>query len=503
MKKIFNADQIRQIDRCTIQNQGITSLDLMERASLAVYEIIKGKLDPSKSIFVFAGSGNNGGDGLAVARMLTMNNFNLRVYMVATSGNLSHDCSVNKERLKKLITVSEIKNEDDIPSISPGSIVIDALLGVGVNRPIEGLNKILVKRINESNSIVYSIDMPSGLFVENNSENEPNTVIKAHEILTFQAPKLSMLLPDNNSFHKISTIVNIELCDKCINEESSDYYWIEESDVSALVKSRNRFSHKGNYGRAFIVSGMEGKIGASILTAKACLRTGVGLLTMHVPLCGLNVLQTSIPESMVDPDRNEHHVTQVDFDLSNQTLGIGPGMGVERESAELLKNLLSKATKPVVLDADALNIIAQNETMARLIPQNSILTPHPVEFDRLVAQDFSTAYERLQSARDFAKRLNIFIVLKGAYSATITPTREVFFNSTGNPGMATGGSGDVLTGMITSLLAQGYLPKDAAILANYLHGLAGDLAIKLTSEESLIASDIISHIGKAFKIIKK
>lgn len=503
MIKIFTADQIKQIDANTIVDQEISSIDLMERASSAVSGMLMSRLNLYQTIYVFCGAGNNGGDGLAIARMLIHRNYDLRVFLVRSGHELSADCAINKERLEEIASICEIESENDIPLIPNDSIVIDCLFGVGLNRPITGIAKALVKRINLSKCKVYSVDMPSGLFVEDNTTNDSDAIVCADEVFTFQFPKLSLLLPDSASFYQKMILTDIDLNEKSIAETSSDYCFLEESEISELIKPRNAFAHKGTFGKAFIVSGMLGKMGAAIMSAKACLRTGVGLLTMHVPKCGLDVLQCAVPEAMVDCDENDKIVTKTDFDLTKYTIGIGPGIGVGEETVVFLEQILTNHKNPMVIDADALNIISQNTHLKKLIPPKSILTPHPLEFERLSGVTFNNAYERLQSARDFAKEYNVYIVLKGAYSAIVTPDKKVYFNSTGNAGMATGGSGDVLTGMITSLLAQRYTPFDAAILGVYLHGYAGDLAAQSKSEESLIPSDIIDHIGDAYLLLKK
>lgn len=505
MIKIFNASQIKKIDECTVVNQGISSIDLMERASLAVYNLLLEKLDPQLPVFVFAGSGNNGGDALAIARMLLLNHFHLQIYLINVDDKLSPDCAVNKERLEHLRPVNQIREEKDIPVIPDNYSIIDGLFGSGLNRPLVGIYNELVKRINKSNNKVYSIDMPSGLFIEDNSNNNADSIIKAEEVITFQCPKLSLLLPDNNKYLKRMTVVDIGLCNKCIGETFSHYEYLEEKDISSLLIPRQLFSNKGDFGRAIIIAGSYGKIGAAVLAAKACLRSGVGLLTMHIPRCGVEIMQTSVPEAMVDADVTFEYVTNINdiADIEKYTIGIGPGIGKELLTCDCLHALFEEYRKPIVIDADALNLISENEFLKEKIPPKSILTPHPVEFERLVGKSYDSSYKRLQSAREFAQEYDVYIVLKGAHTAIITPEKHVYFNSTGNPGMATGGSGDVLTGIITSLLAQKYTPLDAALVGVYLHGLAADLGTEQFSERSLLPSDIIESLGKAYALLEK
>lgn len=504
MIKIFNAPQIKEIDNCSIINQGIASIDLMERASLAVYELLLQRLDPKLPVFIFAGQGNNGGDALAISRMLLLNHYRLQVFLVDTDGRLSPDCAINRERLKPLVPVRIISEEKDIPPIPQNCSIIDGLFGSGLNRPVGGIHYKLIEKINKSGNPVYSIDMPSGLFVEDNSDNNRDAIVKAREVFTFQCPKLSLLLPDNNPYFDKITVVDIGLCEKCMDSQSSDYYYIQDEDISTLLSPRKLFSHKGNYGRAMIIAGSYGKMGAAILAARACLRAGVGLLTMHIPRTGIEVMQTAVPEAMTDADNSDTHISAIDLDTVERcSLGIGPGIGEEKATGDFLLSLFQRYRRPVVLDADALNLIAANESLMQNIPPKSILTPHPVEFERLAGNSFANAYERLQAARRFASDHDVYVVLKGAYTAIATPENTVYFNPTGNPGMATGGSGDALTGIITSLLAQKYTPMDAALIGVFLHGLAADLAIEGSSARSLLPSDIIDYIGKAYFLLEK
>lgn len=502
MVKIFDVSQIKKIDHCTVLNQGVTSVDLMERASLAVSEKLIRVLDMNQPVLVFAGMGNNGGDALAVARILLSKHFKLSVYVVAPDDRFSDDCRENKERLERLTSIYIIKDKKDIPHIYPDCIIIDGLFGSGLNRPLEGVFLDLVKAINLSRNKVYSIDMPSGLFVDNNLNNNKEGIVRAEKVFTFQFPKLSLLLPESGDYCQKMIVLDIGLCDKCINEEGTDIYLTEKADVALLPLPRNVFSHKGTYGKAMLIAGSYGKMGAAVLSARACLRTGVGLLTMHIPRCGVDVLQTVVPEAMVDADECLENISGVELDIDPFTIGIGPGIGVGNKANDLLQDLFDRYRKSMVIDADALNLIARDEVLRNKIPPKSILTPHPVEFDRLSGGISDSGYERLQKARDFARRYDVYIVLKGAYTAIVTPEYKVFFNPTGNPGMATGGSGDVLTGMITSLLAQGYFPQDAAILGVYLHGLAGDLAAKSKSQQGMLPTDMIEYIGKAYRALK-
>lgn len=503
MIKIFDEHQIRKIDTCTIKNKNISSIDLMESAALCVYKSLVKILDFQKKIIVFAGIGNNGGDALALARMLLEEGFLLEVYLVGDDDHISKDCKINRVRLEGLINVKRILIESNIPTLNNESTVIDGLFGSGLNRPLDGIFAKLVQVINRSGAKVYSIDMPSGLFVDNNNDNNIEFVIKSDELFSFQFPKISLLLPQDEECYKKMHILDIGLCEDCIEREITEYFYLECFDVKKLVTPRALFSHKGTYGHALLIVGSRGKMGSAVLASRSCMKTGVGLLTVHSPGCGVDILQTTIPEAMVDVDSNFEYVSNIDIDdLSKYTIGIGSGIGQCLITKELLVKLFTGYRNPMIIDADALNLISADDELKERMPSCSILTPHPVEFERLIGLKCKTGYDRLLKAREFAYKYNVYIILKGASTAIITPSKEVYFNSTGNPGMATAGSGDVLTGILTSLLAQKYEPFEAALLGVYLHGLAGDLGSKRQTERSLLASDIIENISNAYKYIQ-
>lgn len=505
MIRIFNSNQLKQIDAYTINKQHISSFDLMERAAKAFYEEFIKKINISQPIYIFCGKGNNGGDALVVARTLLINKFPVNVFIIDSESDYSEDCANSLNKLQSLTNIKIIKSSLDIPFLSTDCVIIDGIFGSGLNRPIrEGIYADVIKVLNRSECKIYSIDIPSGWFLENNSNNCFDNIIKADEVFTFQYPKLSLLLPESSLFCKKSYILNIGLADDCIAEEDICYFYLEKHDISSLIKKRDLFSHKGSFGHVLLFVGSKGKMGAAVMSSKACLRSGVGLLTIHTASCGVDILQTLAPEAMVSIDNSDHLISQIPngIDLASYTIGIGPGIDTQKETKLLLENILKKSIKPLVIDADALNIISENPSLKEIIPPKSILTPHPLEFERLVDHKFENGYERLQSARKFAQRYDVYIVLKGAYSAIITPEKLVYFNSTGNPGMATGGSGDVLTGIITSLLAQKYTSFEAAIIGVYIHGLAGDIAAKRISEQSMLATDIIENLGNAFFKLK-
>ena len=498
--KILNALQIKQADEFTIKNEPILSIDLMERAATKCVEWLKNKYNSDKSFAIFCGVGNNGGDGLVIARLLTENKYNVKVFIVEFSKNYSPDFIINLEKLKKtnmeLVTLSE---KDFQFKIAADTIVIDAIFGSGLNKPIEGFVAKIVHQLN-SHQIV-SIDIPSGLFDEDNQGNNIKNIITANYTLTFEQPKLAMMFPQNDVFCGECVVLPIGLHPDFFKTVDTNYFFTTKQEVKSLVFPRKKYAHKGNFGHALLMVGSYGKIGAAILSSRACLRSGVGLLTVHVPKEGVEIIQTAVPEAMCSTSDEQNFITDIPLLDAYDAIGVGPGLGMEKQTQNALKLLIQQATVPLVLDADALNILSENKTWLAFLPSSSILTPHPKEFERLVGK-WNNDEERLKLQIDFSAKNDVIVVLKGAHTSISTPLGKVYFNSSGNPGMATAGAGDVLTGIITSLLAQGYLPENAAILGVYLHGVAGDVAVENTGEEALIASDIINALADAFGWIK-
>lgn len=453
---------------------------------------------------IFCGTGNNGGDGLALARMLHQKGYTVEVYANGTTKNKSFEFERNENRLKEIeVRLKYLKNEKDLSNILLENVVIiDALFGTGINRPVEGFAKEIISRINASGSEVISIDLPSGLFAEDNKSNDDEAIVRATHCLTFQVPKLALLLPENGQFTGYMHILDIGLSEKYIREAPTRNFYFQAVQACSLLKERTKFSHKGTYGHSLIVAGSKGKMGAGILSAKACLRTGSGLVSVMVPSCGTAILQTALPEAMVIENAGLEHLQPQDLHLEYDAVGIGLGIGQEKETEKLLESVFERASKPLVVDADALNILSNNKDLLRKIPAGSILTPHPKEFKRLTGAAYD-GIAQTEKMRELAGKYGLILILKGAHSRICPPNGEIFFNSSGNPGMATAGTGDILTGMITSLLAQGYLPENAAKLGVFLHGLAGDLAVKEIAHESLIASDLINYIGSGWKTLRE
>lgn len=495
--KIFTANLTREADNYTIKNEPISSLNLMERAaSRAADKILKLYFDKI-NFSVFAGPGNNGGDGLVIARLLAEKGLNVNVYFVKFTDKVSDDFDANFKRLQKIKDV-KINILDDInkfPLFRKNEIIIDAIFGSGLTRILKGFPEEVVKSINESGNDVVAIDSPSGLFGEDNPVGK-RTVIRAKHTLSFQYPSLSFMFAENDiyvgEFHTIDIGVHKDFIK---NTETPFYYTLKE-DVK--IKKRKKFSHKGHYGHALLISGSYGKAGANFLAAKAAHRAGIGLLTSAVPVCNYQILQISSPETMLFIDSEEKFISTLP-DLSKyNAIAIGPGIGFAENTKLMLKKLIENYNKPIVFDADAVTILSENKDWLRNIPESSIFTPHPKEFERLVGKS-NTNFEAMQKQIDFSKKYKVFVVLKGAHTSISTPEGQVYFNSTGNPGMATGGSGDVLTGIILSFLSQGYIPSEAAIYGVYIHGLAGDFAAENKGQYPLIASDIIDFLPEALK----
>lgn len=501
--KIFTAQQVKIIDQHTIENEPVHSINLMERAAMAFVKKFITISGIEKHVHVFSGPGNNGGDALAIARMLRHLHYKITVYTLNMDKKPSKDNQINYNRLFDLddIEISDLTSENRLPEIHSNEVIIDGLFGYGLTKPLEGFAANVIHHMNASGATIFSIDIPSGLKTEDNSDNIINNIIKADFTFTFEFPFLSFFFPENEIYTGQWEILPIGLSSEAIQKTESLYYFIQKNDIKPIIPTRKKFDHKGHYGHAFLIAGSHGKTGAAVLAAKACLRTGAGLLTAHVPQSGAGIMQTAIPEAMLDIPSDNNPFLNFDELKNYDAVGVGPGIGKSASMHEMVNQLVSHTGTPMVIDADALNILSEHKEWLDNLPVNSILTPHPREFERLAGK-WNNSYERLQKLSGFAASYNVYVVLKGAYSSIACPDGTVLFNSTGNPGMATAGSGDVLTGMILGLLAQGYPPDEAAVTGVYLHGLAGDIAAGTISQETLIASDIIENLGNAFRQIK-
>ncbi len=495
--KIFRTQQIRDWDAYTIQNEPIPSLELMERASNAFVHWFSNYFTTRNTpIYIFCGNGNNGGDGLAIGRLLLERFDDVNVVVLTLSGRRSSDNQANLIAAQKLsalnlITLSE---EDEFPSMPLGSIAIDALFGTGFKGELEGYYKSLVSYLNKEEVLRVAVDIPSGLMADEHSQGE---VFHAHYTFTFEQPKLAFLFPENAEFVGKWIVKSIGLDADFEATEEANNFLLTMNHAQRLLRSRKYFAHKGNFGHALLIMGSRGKMGAAVLSAQACMRSGSGLTTVYSPSCGYEILQTSVPEAMVLTDEQAAHISSLPPIDDYQAIGVGCGIGMEKETQQAIYNVVRLAKQPLVLDADAVNLVALDPTIYSEIPPNSILTPHPKEFERLFGKT-DNDFERNELQRQKAIDLKCYILLKGANSCIATPEGHCYFNTTGNPGMATGGSGDVLTGIITGLLAQGYASEDALCLGVYLHGLAGDLGAKELGMDSLIAGDLIAYLPKAF-----
>lgn len=497
--KILTAAQIKGADAYTIEHDKITSVELMERAAGAFVRTFIEQWKEKRPVCIFCGSGNNGGDGLAIGRLLLSQQYKVQVYMVQQSGKASPDFQENLEKLNKFHEPRTIAEEGQIPDIPEEAVIIDALFGTGLSRPVEGLYARVIERINRSGAEVVSVDISSGLYPNRPADKE-GAIVEADCVITFQIPKLALMLPENGKWVRSWKLVNIGLSKEYLEKAETPYFYTCVDFIRTIYLTRNKWSHKGDFGKVLLIAGSKGKIGAAVLCARACLRSGVGLLTVQLPSCGYTIMQTAVPEAMVLSDSSEEQFSEVPELEGYNVLGIGPGLGTAAPTVEAFRQLLQKAKQPMVLDADALNLISKDNSLLEWLPENAILTPHPKEFERL-AGSWANDFERLEKQRDFSRKYKVVVVLKGAHTSISSPQGQVYFNSTGNPGMASGGTGDALTGMLAGLLGQQYAPFEAAVLGVFLQGLAADLAVKKLGMDSFIASDLISYLPLAYKEI--
>lgn len=498
--KIFTVENIRSADQYTIQNEPISSVQLMERASSLCVEWIFSNCKHHTKFAIFCGNGNNGGDGFAIARMLYLKGFDIDVFIHKEQLKFSNEALINYNRSKDISGISLIDLHDvSTYNFDEKTVIIDALFGTGLSRSPEGIFKTVIEVLNSKNNPKISIDIPSGLFADQmNDEN--STIFKADHTLTFQFWKKSFLHHETGIFTGKVIVLDINLAKEFIENTATDNFVIDDEVAQNIFKIRQDFAHKGTYGKAIIVGGSYGKIGAVVLATRSALKIGSGLTFVLAPNCGYEILQTSVPEAMfMDGGKKKTHQIQ---ELENAVYGIGPGLGTEKETEKALLEFLENHQSPLILDADALNIISKDKSYLKLIPKRSIITPHPKEFERLFVKT-ENSFERLDLAKTKAKELGIYIVLKDHHTQVVTPEGAVFYNITGNSGLAKGGSGDILTGIITSLLAQKYSEEEAAILGVWLHGKAADLAAEKYSKEAMQPTDVIDEIGNVFLHLNK
>lgn len=495
MLKILNTSEIREWDAFTIKNEPITSIALMERACVAFVQWFTTRFDQRKSIGVVCGTGNNGGDGLGIARLLMEMGYSVKVWIV--KGNESEDFQINRQRLSE--PPMEISKKPGDQIFDTCDVIIDGIFGSGLSRAPDGIYAEVIQCINSANALRIAIDIPSGLFADQHTKG---ISVLADYTVTFQTPKLAFLLPENADKVGEWTAMDIGLSRTFLKGSSSKYFWVEKKWVSKHLPRRKKFAHKGDFGRALLIAGSFGKMGAAVLGARASMKSGVGLLTVHVPGCGYSIIQSTVPEAMATVDEDEKCFTSISSEDDFSAIGLGPGLGQDVKTVKGLEAFLNETKMSLVIDADGINLLAANSNLLHLLKEDCILTPHPGELQRLIG-DWDDDFHRLEKAKAFASQIKCVLVIKGANTSIVSPDGRVFFNSSGNPGMATAGSGDVLTGIILSLRAQGMGALEAAIAGVFVHGYAGDLAAWETGQASLTASDIINSLPSAFKQISR
>lgn len=495
MTKIFTAPQMALVDRETAQQQCISGFQLMERAAGAILAALNRRFVLSKQRFViFCGKGNNGGDGLILAQYLRQHQARVILYVLDSDTYSKDNRDAQKRNPTSLIQKFSLDDQLDIPT---DAVILDCLFGYGLNRGLDHSWANIIGQINASTCRVIAVDMPSGLLSDSPTPKE-SPVVYAHEVLTFQCPKLALLMPENQVFFEHFDVLDIDLSHEAMDRVDSPYLFVTAKYVKAFYKKRKKFDHKGIFGHVLIVGGSHGKLGAVQLSLKAALRSGAGLVSAYVPSCGLPIIQTAIPEAMVITDTDEQRISSIPDTKKYQAVGIGIGMGMNERTLRAFRTfLLASYQTPLILDADALNILAEEPDLLSLLPEQSILTPHPKELKRIIG-DWDHDWDKIEKTKSLAEKYNICILIKGANSVIILPDRTVCFNSTGNVGMATGGSGDVLTGVLTALRGQGYTADQALIMAVYLHGRAADIAVKQIGYYSLLPSDTIRFLPQAF-----
>lgn len=496
--RILSAQQTHQADDYTIKNEPVSSVDLMERAAEGLAQSIVKQFPLSQSFIIFCGKGNNGGDGLALARMLNRLGFKVRVYILK-SDSYSNDFKVNLDRLEKAeVEIHQIASKGDLPEPDNKAVVVDGLLGSGLTGSLRGFIAEIVDELNSWKSFKIAIDIPTGLFADNNAENDLEKVFKSDLTLTFQFPKLSMMHIKTAALCGDVQVINIHLHPAFLKEAESRYFYLDQKGVKDIFRPRQKHSYKGTYGHALLIAGSHGSIGAAIMSSKASLRAGAGMLTVALPVEGVMALHANLPEAMIKADKNATHITRIP-DLEKFTgIAIGPGLGQEGETAIALEQLLDTITVPLVIDADGLNIISAHPHLMDKLPENTILTPHPGEFKRLIHAD-SLGWDYLEKLRDFCMKYKVITILKDSITAVCSPGGDIYFTNTGSAALASPGSGDVLTGILLGLVTSGYDLLNAACLGVYLHGRAGTMAGKKYSLEAALATDVIDQLGFAFR----
>ena len=496
--KLFSKEQIYEGDKLTTERQNISSTDLMERAGTQIFNWMHMRMQGAQvPIHVFCGIGNNGGDGLVLARHLVTHGYNVITYIVNCSDKRSKNFLINYDRIKNVTKdwPKMLTCKADFPEFHQDDIIVDAVFGIGLNRPVNEWVQELFQKFKASKAFTLSIDIPSGLYTDKAVENE-KAVVNANYTLSFQSPKMVFFLPETAKYTVQWEALDIGIDRDYLMQTETEVELISKHEVLPLYIPREKFAHKGDFGHVMILGGSYGKIGAVNLASRAALMSGTGLVTAYIPKCGYHSLQASIPEVMVISDENETVISNINFGIEPTVIGIGVGLGTSTETAKTFEAFLKKNKTPLVIDADALNLLAKKKALLKLLPKQTILTPHPKELERLVGE-WSDDFEKLKKVKAFSKKYDVIVLIKGANSITVYKDKK-YINTTGNPGMATAGSGDVLTGIVSGLVAQGYEPLSATIFGVYLHGRSADISLEDYGYQSLIASHIIDTIGEAY-----
>jgi len=508
--KVLNMYQLHTVDQATMNAEQISSLQLMEKVAERFCNYFCKNVNRFSHVLFLCGMGNNGGDGLALARLLYLKKkfpSKISVAVVRYRTDFSADAQVNFDTLPAELKSSlvEIHSEQDFENLrlSDSTLLVDALLGTGTNRPVEGLLKAVIEKMNQLPNSVISLDVPSGLYIDQPMNEKEKVALQANLVLTIETPKLAFFMPENAAFVPDFHILNIPLDKKAQENADSTLEFLEEADIRAILEVRPKFSHKGIFGHGLLFAGSRGKSGAALIAAEACLRSGAGLLTVHATQNVVDALAVRLPETMTEVDENQSFITYAGTLKNYRAVGFGSGVGTQEETARVLNSILKQVQANIVIDADGLNILAENKTWLEFLPYHTILTPHPKEFERLVGHSFKNSFDRLEEARNFAQKYGCILVLKDAYTSICLPNGQTFFNSTGNAGLAKGGSGDALTGILLGLLTRGYHPVKATIIGVFVHGLAADLCAEKTSQESFLISDVIQKLGRAFRKLEE
>ena len=501
---IYTASEMKRLEALAMDYGGLRPMDLMERAANELFNEIRCIKDVNTPVKVFAGPHNNGGDALAVSRLLSKEGYDVEVFLFNTSGHMSEECATQRDLLITTCTevaFHEIQAKFDLPPLSQNDLVIDGLFGIGLNAPLPGGYALLVKYINASQATIVSIDIPSGMMCEDNTATFHSQIIRADYTLSLQGVKPAFLMRDCQPYLGKCKILDIGIESLGVPRLATLYTLSTPQQVKPLLKYRDPFGNKGTFGHGLLIAGSYGMAGAAVIAAQAAMKSGMGKLTVHTPSVNNTILQTSVPQAIIHNDEDSMAFTSPEVSADYQAVAIGPGLGTQAQTATAMMNQMSHSTTPLVIDADALNILEEPKGWLQQIPKNSILTPHPKEFERLFGAT-ENDFQQLNKAREEARSLQIYLILKNHFTAICCPNGHIHFNTTGNSGMATAGTGDALTGILLSLLAQGYDPESACRLGCYLHGSAGDLAADKLTEEGMTVMDLVNEIPYAIKELK-